>query len=800
MAHNAGEVVVTIRADTKQLFANVNAVNAKLASMGARVNVVGRGLNTVGKQGKQSMKSIGKGAKDSSNTMRLLNTKFNQAYRTLFNIKTIALVAFGGLVKASGDAAGSMAQLEVSLDTMTDGFGKETVSVLSAWAKNVNVNTKDAIRMFTRLKATGLEPNIEDMNRLLDVTNAYGGGLPVFQRVVKLFGDIAAKGRLMGQEVKQATEIGIPIEQIMIDAGKMSESMRGNMAKASVSSRDAFDALFNHIDKKFGGLTKKMMGEWSGLLERFADIRWRVFAAIGKIAIVPIFKNWITQVESLFSVKNLDKTLNSLLSIAKVFGTIFSALLKTINFVTSSIVKLIDYITEIKGIKYIFEGIVEGFGVLIVPILLVAKGISWFIKVISKMNPEVLKVIGYIIALKVSFSLVLPMVLKLSSGIIGLTKSIVTIGVVATASKLAMWLPNLASFIGLLKMHPYIALFTAGVIALGGAFIYLRKNWGFGATDLEKLTNNLENLEKQLKKYRESPKIGELDIYSREDYESVFIPDTIKQIDELKEKIKELKKTTKNGILGVDENAVMKDIRQMFVEITEASKKILGEGIMASMKKKVGDTVDNFKAYNDFVKEMGNRWKTWGDLALDSIKEVGNMFADFLQTGKFDFKSFVNALISDILRLAVAQQLVAPIVGALQGVFSSWAGGAGGTLPQISTAPVTPVTVTDLPAIGGTTHSFAKGGMINEPVVGFGTNSGESYSFGEQGSEAVIPNGASTKGTTNVKVELVNKSGTPIKVTQPKTTFNVNETIISVVLDAIERNVSGTREIIRGVR
>ena len=50
---------------------------------------------------------------------------------------------------------------------------------------------------------------------------------------------------------------------------------------------------------------------------------------------------------------------------------------------------------------------------------------------------------------------------------------------------------------------------------------------------------------------------------------------------------------------------------------------------------------------------------------------------------------------------------------------------------------------------GGSQYSYAGGGVIPEPVVGYGTRSGRSYSFGENGPETVVPgvaSGSSTQG------------------------------------------------------
>lgn len=45
---------------------------------------------------------------------------------------------------------------------------------------------------------------------------------------------------------------------------------------------------------------------------------------------------------------------------------------------------------------------------------------------------------------------------------------------------------------------------------------------------------------------------------------------------------------------------------------------------------------------------------------------------------------------------------------------------------------------------GGKVRKFDRGGVINEPVFGWGARSGQRYSFGERGRETVTPGGGGT--------------------------------------------------------
>jgi len=94
-------------------------------------------------------------------------------------------------------------------------------------------------------------------------------------------------------------------------------------------------------------------------------------------------------------------------------------------------------------------------------------------------------------------------------------------------------------------------------------------------------------------------------------------------------------------------------------------------------------------------------------------------------------------------------------------------------------------------------RSFAAGGWINEPVVGRGIRTGQTYSIAEKRPEYVDSGRSSGQ---NVKVELINKSGTKLKASESEARFNGRELIVSTVIDAFARNVGGMKDVFGGGR
>jgi phage-related minor tail protein len=76
----------------------------------------------------------------------------------------------------------------------------------------------------------------------------------------------------------------------------------------------------------------------------------------------------------------------------------------------------------------------------------------------------------------------------------------------------------------------------------------------------------------------------------------------------------------------------------------------------------------------------------------------------------------------------------------------------------------------------------AEGGILNEPVIGFGQNSGRKYTLGESGREAVIPlnktGGQGMGGGTNISINIQNMSGSQNDLN------NLRKTILTVIQES----------------
>jgi hypothetical protein len=136
--------------------------------------------------------------------------------------------------------------------------------------------------------------------------------------------------------------------------------------------------------------------------------------------------------------------------------------------------------------------------------------------------------------------------------------------------------------------------------------------------------------------------------------------------------------------------------------------------------------------FDDIRHDVASAWNSaWSsaigftDHAVDSIvRLVESLPGKLFNLGKEAIESLVSGLRSDI--------------GGIGSVIS----GALNSIPGVS-------------GISNILHHLASGGMITEPILGYGMRTGESYMLGENGPEAVIP----TRGTMSAALSQALSSG-----------------------------------------
>jgi len=82
---------------------------------------------------------------------------------------------------------------------------------------------------------------------------------------------------------------------------------------------------------------------------------------------------------------------------------------------------------------------------------------------------------------------------------------------------------------------------------------------------------------------------------------------------------------------------------------------------------------------------------------------------------------------------------------------------------------------------------------------------GKAYLVGERGPELLVPGMAGTvipnhRMTPQVTVQVINNTGIQTRAKQTQPHFDGQKWVVGVVLDAVNRNVGGMRDVLKGAR
>ncbi len=206
------------------------------------------------------------------------------------------------------------------------------------------------------------------------------------------------------------------------------------------------------------------------------------------------------------------------------------------------------------------------------------------------------------------------------------------------------------------------------------------------------------------------------------------------------------------------------------------------------------------RAFAAYVEAAGDAAAQSGALVTKSIKGMEDALVNFAMTGKTDFKSLANSIISDMIRMQVQANVTKPLASIGGGLLASLFGPTQGIGISGNTTTFDPVAASAvLGSANGNVFNSASlsalsGGIYNSPTFFKFANGGV---LGEAGPEAVMPLtrgsngklGVQASGAPSVTLNIVNQSGTPVNAKQTGPAQLDGDTwVIGVVLSAVENN------------
>lgn len=265
--------------------------------------------------------------------------------RDLRIVHIAATSAFGFVAYEAVRMGSKFEMAKIELEVMTKSAEKAE-SVLTGLQKlgvESPFTTAEMIQSAKQVKAFGFETDqiVPILSRLGDVASGTGADM---DRIILAFGQVRTTGRLMGQELRQFTNAGVPIMEYLAKAmGKTEAEIPNLVRQGKVGFSDVAQA-FNLMTSE-GGLFNNMMsrvnkettyGRWQNLVENFQlmakDMGQAAFQGLGLHEI-------LTSIAESFKGADKGALLEFFGNIKKIFQSIWMGGKQVVAFVSSLIPK-----------------------------------------------------------------------------------------------------------------------------------------------------------------------------------------------------------------------------------------------------------------------------------------------------------------------------------------------------------------------------------------------------------------------------------------------------------------------------
>lgn len=232
-----------------------------------------------------------KGAADAAAKAARQNDKTKDSLDGIRTASTLAAAAIATATAAMGlgavKAAGKMEQLEIAFTTMLGNAeqAKTMLSDLQDFAQVTPFDLESVTNGSRRLLAMGFsaEQIIPVMTAVGDAAAGLGMQAEGIDRITLAMGQMAAKGKVSAEEIRQLAEAGIPAWKFISESLGITipEAMK-RAEQSQISAAQGLNAIVAGMNSKFGGMMEAQShtidGMWSNLMDGIS----RTSISVGK--------------------------------------------------------------------------------------------------------------------------------------------------------------------------------------------------------------------------------------------------------------------------------------------------------------------------------------------------------------------------------------------------------------------------------------------------------------------------------------------------------------------------------------
>jgi tape measure domain-containing protein len=293
-----------------------------------------------------------------------------------------AAVAVVGLGAAGVKSAGEFEQSRIAFETMLGSADKarKMMNDIAKFAKETPFELPEVVAASKQLLAFGFaqEQILPTMRKLGDL--AAGLGVPVGQ-LTNVFGQVRVAGRLMGQDLLQFTNAGVPLIEALAKTMKKPQTEIKKLVEEGKVGFPEVEAALNSLTgegSKFGGMMEKQSKSFNGIISNLKDgfgefLRTMVgISNAGDIVAGGLFDRLKQAAEALMPiVQNLPKILGDAFAklqpylpqiVGAILGGLVPAFLSLAVSIGASVLALAPWLALGAAIGWLVKLLIDNFG------------------------------------------------------------------------------------------------------------------------------------------------------------------------------------------------------------------------------------------------------------------------------------------------------------------------------------------------------------------------------------------------------------------------------------------------------